>query len=183
MNDIDIISLDAIERPALSWDTVFDAEKGFGDWVLAGKDATNPGGLMARSSIATAVVLSLFTDRRAPEGWRPEIQDRRGWWGDGIQPEGEPLDPQGSWLWLLENERMSPRVVADAKRYAEMALAWMTEGDAPGSNRDTHVAAKVTVVSEARADNRGINLGIEIFAKSGARIYAQRFDILWQQVG
>lgn len=173
MSLVEITSLDAIERPALAWDTVWQVERGVGEWVLAGPVAGNPMGLAATASIASAIVISLFTDRRAPEGWRPEIQDRRGWWGDAIEAEGEALDPLGSWLWLLENEVVSSNTLALARAYAEAALAWLV------SDR---VAARVEVVSEIREGSHGINLGVSVFGKTGAAIYAARFDILWQQV-
>lgn len=173
MADILITPLESIERPALAWDTHWIADRGQGDWSLSGPAPENPMGLTAVTSIATAVILSLFTDRRAPEGWRPDIRDRRGWWGDGVQPDGEALDPLGSWLWLLETEIVSPQTVALAKAYASAALEWML--------RD-HVAARIDVTSEARSDGHGVNLGVNLFAASGARIYSGKFDVLWRQV-
>lgn len=173
MTAIQITPVDAVERPSLPWDTRWQPEVGRGEWVLAGAVAENPMGLGADRSIETAIVLSLFTDRRAPEGWRPEIQDRRGWWGDGLEPDGLAVDPLGSWLWLLENEKVTPEIVALAKAYAEASLEWMI---ADG------VAARVEVISEARADNHGVNLGVDVFAASGAKVYSRKFDILWQQV-
>ncbi len=170
---IDILPLESVEAPALPWDTRWQPEIGRGEWALAGVDPANPMGLAANRSIETAIILSLFTDRRAPDGWRPEIQDRRGWWGDGVQPDGETLDPLGSWLWLLENEIVSPQNIALAKNYAEAALAWLVTDN---------VAARVEVIAEARADNHGINLGIDVFDKTGAKTFSRQFDILWRQV-
>ncbi len=71
---------------------------------LALSGTVNPGGLDASDAFGSAVVLSLFTDRRAPEGWRPEVSDRRGWWGDHVAPAGETPRALGSHLWLLANE-------------------------------------------------------------------------------
>jgi phage gp46-like protein len=173
MAQIIITPLVAIERPALPWDTRWQGLEGIGDWALAGADLENPMGLKATASIETAIILSLFTDRRAPENWRPDTQDRRGWWGDAMEPAGLQLDPMGSWLWLLENEVVSARNVALAKAYAEAALEWLT--------RDG-VAARVEVIAEARADNHGINLGVAVYASSGERTYSRMFDFLWRQI-
>jgi phage gp46-like protein len=172
MIDIDIIRAEAADHPALAWDTVYRAERGFGDWVLAGLSPDNPNGLQAKNAIATAIIISLFTDRRAPDGWRPDVQDRRGWWGDAVEPDGEPLDPMGSWLWLLENEVVTDQVVADAERYTRLALDWMIKD---------RVCAAVDVTAERGGSHR-INIGIALRAQSGAAIYARQYDILWKQV-
>lgn len=79
--------------------------------------------------LETAVIISLFTDRRAnfddilPD---PDNRDLRGWWGDLASPlvEGDQI---GSRLWLLEREKTLKTVLVRAKQYAEEALQWMIE--------------------------------------------------------
>ena len=93
------IGRQATAQPALFWSTVWDEAEQLGDWRVApAGDPVNPGGLDASGQLASAVILSLFTDRRAPEGWRPEVADRRGWWGDAVAPEGEDPEETGSHL-------------------------------------------------------------------------------------
>lgn len=88
--------------------------------------------LFADDGLRTAVLLSLFTDRRAlstdelPGGG----DDRKGWWGDAVPvneaPDGR-LDLIGSRLWLLAREKRVPSVLARARQYATEALAWLIQ--------------------------------------------------------
>jgi phage gp46-like protein len=88
-----------------------------GDCTLAGSD------LQSGSDLATAILLSLFTDRRA----EPDDQlldgsdDRRGWWGD--------TDDQhfGSRLWLIERAKRTQETIQRAKGYIEEALQWLID--------------------------------------------------------
>lgn len=164
-----------IAEPALFWSTFWSSEEGLGDWRLApANDARNPGGLDASAQIASAVVISLFTDKRAPEGWRPDVTDRRGWWGDAVAAEGEAPEEIGSHLWLLKNEVATERVAALAQTYATEALAWML--------RD-QVAASVTVEAGLIENpRRGIWLDIRIAGRDGALAYSQRFERLWREI-
>lgn len=78
-------------------------------------------------SLTTAVIVSLFTDRRAlasdvlPSGANT---DKRGWWGDSFNTR-----PIGSRLWLLSREKQLSSVLHRAKSYAEEALAWLVEDE------------------------------------------------------
>lgn len=159
----------------LDWDTVFDAAAGpLGfDWALAPQDGgLDSGGFVARAGLATAVILSLFTDARAPEGWRPEERDRRGWWGDALSPAG--TEPFGSWLWtVVENGVATAETALLAEAEAARALAWLV--------RDG-VAARVATAATAHPAERRLTLSVEIFARSGERRFAREFDLLWQQV-
>lgn len=169
------ISREAAERPALFWSTFWSAEEGLGDWRVApANDPVNPGGLDASDQLASAVVISLFTDKRAPEGWRPDVVDRRGWWGDAIAPAGETPEETGSHLWLLQNEAATEDVAHLARVYGEEALAWMI--------RD-QVAARVVVTSGLiDMPTRGVWLAVAIFGRDGALRYSQRFASLWQEL-
>jgi phage gp46-like protein len=70
-----------------------------GDWNLV------PGDVQSGDDLESAVLISLFTDRRAeasdvvPDG----SNDRRGWWGDSGS-----LYLIGSRLWLLRRAVWSP---------------------------------------------------------------------------
>lgn len=162
-------------EPALFWSTFWDDEHLLGDWRVApSADPVNPGGLDATGQLASAVYNSLFTDRRAPEGWRPEIEDRRGWWGDGVQPEGEDLDPLGSHLWLLKNEVASEENAELARLYAQEALAWIAV---------EKVAAAVSVASGLIEDpRRGVWLAVRITDRQGEIAFDRRFARLWREI-
>lgn len=111
----------------------FDVDRLRADLVLQGADLAGDDGL------ETAVLISLFSDRRAeaddaiPGG----SGDRRGWWGDGwSETEGDRI---GSRLWLLAREKELPSVLRRAEEYAEEALHWLI---------DDGVARSVQVTAE-----------------------------------
>lgn len=103
---------------ALTWSNT----TGDGDLSLIDSDIASDRGL------ATAVILSLFTDRRAETDDKPpsgDERDRRGWWADQFAAtEGDRI---GSRLWLLDRSKRSNEVVLRAKEYVREALAWMLE--------------------------------------------------------
>ena len=96
--------------------------------------------------LLTAVIISLFTDRRAnaddplPDERVGVPSDLRGWWGDHIL-EADALDPMGSRLWLLSREKEQAVVVARAQQYAEEAVQWLVRDKLVGELRV--VAARV----------------------------------------
>ena len=73
--------------------TIWVVESGTGDWSISG------GALASGDDLASAVLISLFTDGLAGDDDIPPdgSGDRRGWWGDA----GEDI-PIGSKLWLLD---------------------------------------------------------------------------------
>lgn len=105
---------------------------------VAGPDCgMEAGDLVAEGSLRTAVILSLFLDRRAddddilPNG----SDDRRGWWADTVAPMTDygigggsvSGDRIGSRLWLLSREKQLAGVLERARHYAEEALTWLVE--------------------------------------------------------
>lgn len=90
------------------------------------------GDLATDSRLETAVLLSLYTDRRAlDEDVLPdESSDRRGWWFDAYSDR-----PHGSRLWLLSREKELDQVLRRAEEYAREALAWVIQ-DGIGSSVD-----------------------------------------------
>ncbi|MFZ5539471.1 MAG: phage GP46 family protein [Pseudomonadota bacterium] len=101
--------------------TRFDNEHGEGDWLLAAP------GLATDEGLETAVIISLFTDRRAdPSDEIPDgTQDRRGWFGDAYADV--PGDRIGSRLWLLSRAKQTAETLQRARDYAREALAWLIE--------------------------------------------------------
>lgn len=102
------------------------------DLVIVQNDLATDGGLQ------TAVLLSLFSDRRAAEtDVLPDGQtDRRGWWGDVLSEIDQ--DRIGSKLWLLGREKELPAVLLRAETYAREALQWLL---------DDRVAEAITVTA------------------------------------
>ena len=95
---------------------------GDADLSLIDSDLASDRGLM------TAVLLSLFTDRRSETDDKPpsgDARDRRGWWADQFAAvEGDRI---GSRLWLLDRGKRTNETVLRAREYALEALAWMIE--------------------------------------------------------
>ena len=94
--------------------------------------------LSSDAGLETAVVISLFSDRRAGDEELPAGETRlKGWWGDSVSEIEN--DQIGSKLWLLYREKHLSEVAKRAKEYVEDALLWLTE---------TRVASKVEVETE-----------------------------------
>ena len=95
------------------------------------------GDLVAEGSLRTAVILSLFLDRRANDDdiLPNDSDDRRGWWADTVAPMTDygigggsvSGDRIGSRLWLLSREKQLAGVLERARHYAEEALTWLVE--------------------------------------------------------
>ena len=119
--------------------------------------AIEHGDLVGGDDFAAAVVISLFTDRRASKDdiARLALSDRRGFWGDAFATvEG---DLTGSYLWLLKREKLTAETMRRAKDYAAESLAWMIEDGA---------AKSIDVVVERHSVN-AIALHITIRKPSG----------------
>lgn len=100
------------------------------------------------TSLRTAAILSLFTNRRAEADDTLPSQDgdRQGWWGDlpvgsDVSAQSKP-DRFGSRLWLLSRAKELPETKNRAEQYAREALQWML---------DDGVATSVSVSSSWRA--------------------------------
>lgn len=146
----------------LFWDAAFGAA----DLRVASNDLATDGGL------ETAVLLSLFTDRRAEEGdVLPSGEtDRRGWWADELPAVAG--DRHGSRLWLLAREKDSPEVLQRAQDYAREALAWLVED---------LVAERVDVSATSQPHSPGrseLLLDIRIQRPTGAAV-TYRYNFNW----
>jgi phage gp46-like protein len=110
------------------------------------------GDLSLDNSLQTAVMISLFTDARAPAGFIPPdgTTDLRGCWIDTYEGQF------GSLLWTLYRAKKSDsfKVLSQAKSYAEQALQWLI---------DTGVAASViaTATWETAADRMALQIVIQ----------------------
>ena len=76
------------------------------------------------NSFWTAILLSVFCERRASPSEMPVIFRRRGWIGNINRPV-----EYGSKMWLLENRRLIQGTVNDARTYLEQCLQWLVDFD------------------------------------------------------
>lgn len=145
---------------------IWDNHDGSADLALV------DGALVTDDGLDTAIMISLFTDRRARADdilAGGEGSDPRGWWGDGFaDAEGDDI---GSHLWLLEREKRLPAVRDKARQYARDALAWLIADQ---------VCASIDVIVETRGSDQ-LAIGVTAVRPTGpARL---RFDYLWDQTG
>lgn len=135
------------------------------DLALDGND------LQLDDGLTTAILISLFSDRRArADDVLPDAtSERRGWWADAWpQVEGDRI---GSRLWLLGREKELAEPLRRARTYAEEALAWLI---------DDGIASRVEVVPSV--PRRGVlGLAIAVQRADGSRENHQ-FDILWENL-
>lgn len=125
-------------------------------------------GLTQDDGLETAVLLSLFSDRRARDDDDPPSgDDRRGWWGDAYaEKEG---DLWGSRLWLLSREKQMSSVLRRAEEYAREALKWMVEDS---------VVQSVNCQAEIIRD--GV-MGLTVTMTRGKNTAAKyRFEVFWK---
>lgn len=143
---------------SLTW----NVKVGAADFSIVKNDLATDGGL------ETAIMLSLFTDRRAEAGDVLPVgqTDRRGWWGDAFPVvEGDRI---GSRLWLLARSKRSQEVVDRAKEYATEALQWLV---------DDLVASRVDVESAIMGDGI-LGIGVTVYRPSVDPV-TFRFSYAW----
>jgi len=109
------------------------------------------------------IAFSLFTWRRArADDDVPDGASRQGWFAD---PE------LGSRLWLLRGRKITTETLADARQYAEEALAWMV---------DRAILASVTATAQRSAEVReGIEIAID-YRRPDGPVETVRYARLWE---
>lgn len=128
---------------------------------------TVPLGLDSAEPLVRAVVISLFTWRRANPDDELPGDLRMGWWGDSFP--SVPNDRIGSRLWLLSRAKLTAETVIRAREYAEEALRWLVEDG---------IAARV----EVEAERQGIYtlaLACRIYKSDGNVPTDIRFPDAW----
>lgn len=123
------------------------------------------GRMVMTDGFESAVTISLFSDRRAPDDMDlPDNSgDRRGWCLGHHE-----ANETGSWLWLLSREKQVPAVLTKARLYAELALEWITRGK---------FAAKVVVETAIVADGI-LGLHVQIIRHDGST-WIKAYDYHW----
>lgn len=144
-----------------------DVKLAFDVLTLDGDVSLQSGDLVAENSLQTALMLSLFTDRRASAEQLERFggDQPRGWWGDAdARVAGDEF---GSLLWLLEREVQSAETLNRAREYAEQAVAWIIEDG---------IAQEIPVLAEFPRTNM-LALQISPVRARGPR---ERFAFVWE---
>jgi len=118
--------------------------------------------------LKTAILISLFSDRRADDDeLSPEDTSKRGWWGD-LFPDVEG-DLIGSKLWLLRREKRTQENLNRAEEFAVESLTWMVEDGVADD-----------VVADASYDDNGtMILAITITSPGTNAQAAFKFKLKW----
>jgi phage gp46-like protein len=146
---------------ALTW----SEKTGDADLSLIDSDLASDRGL------ETAVILSLFLDRRAEDDDQPpsgDPNDRRGWWADQFADVAG--DRIGSRLWLLDRSKRTNETVLRAKEYVLEALAWMLVD---------RVVESIDVTVETTTD--ALLIGLEL-QRPGKDPLSFRFAHTWEHL-
>jgi phage gp46-like protein len=111
------------------------------------------------SGLETSTVMSLFSDRRARVDEVADPMKRRGWIGNLVSDR--PNDNFGSGLWLYEQRKLLPDVVAGVRNEAQAALEWQAEDG---------IAKSVTASVTSDPTKRSISLLVDTqIADGGGR--------------
>ena len=169
------------EQPFLAWDSDWvqgelSPEGGFADWALASAtEVGNAGGLKAVAGLHTAIVLCLFTDKRAPDYLNLGDDEPRGWWGDSVDVRTDLFEQElGSLLWtVLERGTLSNETALTVVDMAHEALQVLI---------DQGAVARFDIKAQAMEAQGWLEMSIDAFAQDGAQIYAQKFENIWRQV-
>jgi phage gp46-like protein len=146
----------AIQRDAEGvYDLVLDLEN---------RDIATTGGF------ETALMCSLFSDRRAYADEVAEPFKRRGWIGNLVS--SVPADNYGSGLWLYEQRRMSADVQASLRMEVIQSLDWMV---------DERLVVSVDAQLTFDPAKRTTTVSVQAVDKLGG-VSVRSFEI-WQRTG
>ena len=110
------------------------------------------------SALTRAVLISLFTWRRALTDDPVDDEELFGWWGDSYPDIAD--DRIGSRLWLLRRVKLTDATQRDAEFYTNEALRWLLD--------DGHAIA-IEITSE-KVDISRLNLTVILTVPGGDRI-------------
>jgi phage gp46-like protein len=127
-------------------------------------DAT--GELLTADSLDTAIVMSLFCERRASASEVPESHRRRGWIGNEVTPGFEI----GSKLWLYEQARVTRSILLGVQSAVLNGLAWM-------------IADDISIAHEATATLSAGQIGVTVTMYRPSSKVDKRYYTLWENTG
>lgn len=107
-----------------------------------------------QDSLTRAVIISLFSWRRADEGDDIESDvSKQGWWGDSFS-----TDRIGSKLWEILRQKLNDETIAKAQEYSRAALQWMIEDG---------LVTEINVEAERdSSDFNRLNLKVELISNT-----------------
>lgn len=111
-----------------------------------------------KTALTRAVLINLYTWRRAADDDVLDDDERFGWWGDSFPTVAD--DRIGSRLWLLRRVKLTRQTQLDAEFYAREALQWLID--------DGHCSA--VDISSERLDAQRLNLRIVLGLAGGERL-------------
>lgn len=110
------------------------------------------------ADLTRAVIISLYTWRRAATDDPVDDEELFGWWGDSYPAIAD--DRIGSRLWLLRRVKLTAQTQRDAEFYAREALQWLLDdGQVIGLE-----------VSSEQVDLNRLNLLTTLTVPSGAQL-------------
>lgn len=124
--------------------------------------------LLTDHDLESAIIISLFTNRRASNDDVVENGDRQGWWGDTYaEIQGDQI---GSRLYLLFREKQTQQVLNRAFQYVTEAVQWLITDK---------VAESITVnVEIVRMGVLGI--GLVVVKPQGTKTF--KYQYAWEQL-
>jgi phage gp46-like protein len=124
------------------------------------------GDIKTEDQLETAILVSLFSDRRADPAQVPKPQLRRGWIGD-LESPGDPI---GSTLWLLEQRRLTASVALEATDAADVALAWFKDDNiaiSVGTRGFIEVDAMRLAIDMTKPNSRSESFAVRLWDRTG----------------
>lgn len=110
------------------------------------------------AALTRAVLISLYTWRRADTDDPVDDEELFGWWGDSYPTVTD--DRIGSRLWLLRRVKLTAATQRDAEFYAEEALRWLLDdGQVIGID-----------ISSEKTDINRLNLNVTLTIPGGGRL-------------
>lgn len=103
----------------MSKDIAWNNDKGYWDISFTNGDYTTT------DKLDTAVLMSLYMDKRATRSEVPNPQLRRGWWGNKVGDY--PNYDIGSKFWLLQQARLTQETINLLKTYSYDCLKWLID--------------------------------------------------------
>lgn len=111
-------------------------------------------------NLPRAVLISLFTWRRANPDDDLPATNKYGWWGDTYAAEFN--DRIGSRLWLLSRSKLTNETQLKAQEYATEALQWLTDDGVADSVQITAERESMNTLALqiiiTRGDNSALNI-------------------------
>jgi len=128
------------------------------------------GDLATDDSFDTALLMSLFVDRRADSSEVPVPELRRGWWGNLLNDI--PDDENGSKLWLFDQARLTQNDVNKLDDEGNNAVQWL---------RDDNLVENIKTSINYDNNNGSATLTITYDIKNSAT--ESRAYELWKNTG